>query len=154
MNIPCRKKCDICRDCYSCGCGKWKFDPDCEECGVCLPEERKIREELLYVSGPYRAESLYQIAENINKAKRIGMKFWKQGYAVITPHLNTQYMDGFLPSYRWLIGDLVMIQRSDVIALLKNWRKSKGARIEAIAAVLCGLKILEENEEGCFIQIK
>ena len=47
---------------------------------------------LAYIIGPYRADTIYQIKKNIEKAEETALKYWKKGYAVICPHLNTAFL--------------------------------------------------------------
>jgi len=86
--------------------------------------------EVVYISGKYRADTVNGIHENIQKARDEAIRWWKRGYAVICPHLNTAFMDGACPDETWLEGDLELLRRSDIVVMLRGWKQSEGARRE------------------------
>ena len=50
-----------------------------------------------YISGPYRStEGINGIQENITRARNVATKYWRKGYAVICPHMNSAMMDGIM----------------------------------------------------------
>lgn len=87
---------------------------------------------LAYVAGPYRGKSKIklinrlQVICNILRAAKVAKKLWKMGYAVICPHLNSALMDGVAPDEAFLNGDLLMLDRCDLIVLQGKWHKSSG----------------------------
>ena len=93
---------------------------------------------IIFVSGPYRGN----IAENIQKAKEASIQLWQDGYAVITPHLNTAHFDGYCPDEVWLAGDLEILRRCDVIFMLPGWEQSEGAMAEHALAEELGKEIM------------
>ena len=99
---------------------------------------------LVYISGAYRAPTLYGVVRNIRRAERTALKYWKKGYAVICPHKNTALMDGGCCDKVWLDGDLEMVRRCDMIVMMRNWRKSEGARNEHALAKRLGIRIVYE----------
>ena len=70
------------------------------------------------------------MVENIRRAEKVAIKYWKKGYAVICPHSNTALFDGSSPDEVWLNGDLELIKRSDTVVMIKGWEKSIGASNE------------------------
>lgn len=53
----------------------------------------------------------------------------------------------FNPTYAdYIKADIKELLRCDIIILLDNWRKSKGAKCEYRIACCCGLKIIHEKE--------
>ena len=83
-----------------------------------------------YIIGPYRAKNPYEMVQNIRRAEKVALKYWKKGYAVICPHKNTALFDGYLPDEVWLKGDRELIKRSDVIIVMKHWIRSEGSTVE------------------------
>ena len=83
-----------------------------------------------YISGPYRACHIYDIVLNIRAAEKTALIYWRMGYAVICPHKNTSMLDGFVDDSVWLDGDLELLRRSDVVVMLPDWRRSRGAIAE------------------------
>ena len=56
--------------------------------------------------------------------------------------MNTAFMDGSCEDDTWLLGDLELIRRSDIVVMLEGWEKSEGARAEHEEANSQGLKII------------
>jgi hypothetical protein len=101
---------------------------------------------LAYIAGPYRAETTQGIITNIMKARAVAVKYWQLGYSVICPHMNTALFDGLAPDTVWLEGDFEMLKRCDVIVMLPEYTKSKGALQELEVAKEAGLDIIFEPE--------
>lgn len=105
---------------------------------------------LIYVAGPYTGDSYSEIHDNIVKAEYAAMRLWKNGYAAITPHLNTahfeKYEDDNLNYNVWIEGDMEILSRCDVIFMLKDWTKSKGAVREHEWAIKNDLSVYYEEE--------
>jgi len=105
-----------------------------------------------YISGPYRAGHGRTVLENIRVAEKYAIKYWREGYAVVCPHLNTAHFDGVVPDARFLEGDLEFIKRlhdTDAMVMLPNWMESKGAIQEQELAMERGLRIIyEKNVEA------
>ena len=81
---------------------------------------------IAYIAGPYRNKTIHGIVENIRRAEKYAIKYWKLGYAVICPHKNTALFDGLLPDNTWIDGDCELLRRSDVIVFTGNWWESEG----------------------------
>lgn len=90
---------------------------------------------LAYVSGKYSDPSHYQMKRYIIKAEEVAVELWKFGFAVICPHTNTSFLDGIVPYDNFIKGDKLMVERSDLIVMVDNWKTSKGANIELKHAV-------------------
>ena len=107
---------------------------------------------LVYIAGPYTGETTYDVLENIRKAEKVAIRYWKMGYAVICPHKNTAFLEGSIDPDSlflepWLEGCFEMIRRCDVIVMMKDWDKSPGARQEHTLAKEFHLEIIYEKEE-------
>lgn len=99
---------------------------------------------IAYIAGPYRAKTIRGMVENIRRAETVALSYWKKGYAVICPHLNSALLDGALPDSTWLKGDLEILRRCDVLVAMKKWRTSVGAKAEVKFAKERGMKIIYE----------
>ena len=93
---------------------------------------------VIYVSGKYRAKSIFGVALNIWRARRAARRLWQEGYAVLCPHLNTSF---FKEDSAYIRGDCEFVKRCDAIYMLKNWQDSAGASIEFQIAREYGLEI-------------
>lgn len=95
-----------------------------------------------YIAGPYRANTVSGIVDNIRKAEAVAIEYWKKGYAVICPHKNTALLDGVCNDDVWLKGDIEIMKRCDVIVMVPGWAKSTGATDEYNIAVSLGMEIV------------
>ena len=102
---------------------------------------------VLYVVGPYRAGSIREIVENIRRAEKVALKYWKAGFAVVCPHMNSALFDGALPDEEILEGCLNIMGRCDGLVVLPTWESSPGSRAEIARAQELGLKIIWEKED-------
>jgi hypothetical protein len=96
---------------------------------------------LAYVAGPYRAATEWGVLSNIRDAESVAIELWKLGLAVICPHKNTALLGGIVPDDVWLTGDLVMMERCDLVVMTPRWECSAGARAEKLRAEQCGLPV-------------
>ncbi len=104
------------------------------------------KQQVVYVAGPFRAESHWEIEGNIRRAESYALELWLQGYAVICPHANTRFYQGAAPDESWLEGDLTILERCDIIALVLGWEKSEGTLGELKRARECGLLEMYQQE--------
>lgn len=98
---------------------------------------------LIYVSGRYRARTWFGKVWNIWKARRVARRLWKEGWAVICPHMNTALFDEDCP---YIDGDCLMVEGCDAIFMMRNWEKSEGAKIELATAKIEGIEIIFEGD--------
>lgn len=101
---------------------------------------------LVYVAGAYRGIS---VKENIVTAERKSLELIRAGFAVITPHKNTanyeQYEDGQKITHQtWLDMDLVILERCDILYVLKDSENSEGTQIEIAFARAHNIPVVEE----------
>jgi len=93
-----------------------------------------LRKIVAYVAGPYRAETVNGIVENIQRVRSVALELWRMGYVVICPHLNSALMDGAVDKV-FLEGGLELVRRSDVVVLVGDWRESEGTLAEVELAL-------------------
>lgn len=82
---------------------------------------------LIYLAGPYRAESESAVFGNICRAREAAMGMWRVGFVPVCPHLNSALMGGVVADGIFLTGDLEILARCDAVALLLGWNESAGA---------------------------
>ena len=88
---------------------------------------KTLRNVVLYVAGPYRADTIYKIKKNIERAEEVAMDIWRSGFSVICPHKNTAFFDGELSDDSWMIGGLEVLKRCDGLYLINGWEYSTGS---------------------------
>jgi hypothetical protein len=98
---------------------------------------------LIFISGPYRGKTKADIARNIRAARAAAIEFWRAGYGVFCPHLNSAHMDGIAEDRAFLDFDLRILEVCDILYLLPGWETSAGARIERKEAAKLGKEIWE-----------
>ena len=103
---------------------------------------------IAYIAGPYRAKNGRTILDNIRAAEQVALEYWKKGYAVICPHLNTAFFDGHCPDSTWLDGDLKILSRCDVIVMMPTYMESSGAIAELQLAGDLGIEIIYHSSDG------
>ena len=98
--------------------------------------------DIVFICGPYRAKTIFGRMRNIAEARRVAIKYWKVGYAVLCPHLNSLSFDKYCPDENFLDGYLSMLRHVSVIVMLPKWKKSEGSRKEHELAVELKKKII------------
>src|SRR6185369_7826986 len=95
-----------------------------------LQHRKRLR---AYVAGPYRDKrGMYYVDKNINDARQVACELWAMGFAVVCPHTNTRFMDGYagISDCSFLEGDLDLIDGLDILVMMPRWRESSGATDE------------------------
>lgn len=96
----------------------------------------------IYIAGPYRAKTEYEIAENIQHAEKYAKKYWALGYGVFCPHKNSAFFGGVCPDEQFLEADLQFLKMCDIVVMIPGWTQSKGARDEHALAQKLGKEII------------
>jgi hypothetical protein len=92
------------------------------------------RMKVVYIAGPYRAASEYEVVQNIRRAEALALEVWKAGAAAICPHMNTALWGGAAPDSVWLEGDLEILRRCDALLRVPGEYTSFGTGEEIKAA--------------------
>jgi len=88
---------------------------------------------LVYIAGPYRADTFWEIEQNIQKAKLYAarvIKDYNGEYYPVIPHSNTGHFGGLKDEKYFLEGTMEQLKRCDAIVLIPGWDKSKGSIAE------------------------
>lgn len=96
---------------------------------------------VVYLIGPFRAETGWQIEQNIRRAEEVALEIWKMGAAVLCPHTNMRFFNGEASDGLWLAGDLELLSRADGAVLLPGWERSQGSLPELEAAATRGMRV-------------
>ena len=85
---------------------------------------------LIYIAGPYRAQTTWGIAQNIHRAREAGALVASFGAYPVIPHSNTAHMDGVADDALWLGGTLELMRRCDGVVFCRGWMSSSGSVAE------------------------
>lgn len=96
---------------------------------------------IVYIGGPYRAKSEWQVLQNIRRAERVGLTWAKKGHAVLIPHKAFAFMGGALPDAYFIEADLAFLAKCDAMVVLPGWRKSAGTLGEIAFAREHGIQL-------------
>lgn len=109
--------------------------------------DRKL---LVYVAGPYRAETGVKVRENIARAAEVFVELLKRGYAAVCPHTMTAEMEYLHPEVEdrvWLTMELEIVTRVDAVILVEGWEHSTGTAAEIAEASRFGIPVFHSLEE-------
>lgn len=96
---------------------------------------------VVYVAGPFRGPTSWEIEENIRRAERLALDVWRLGAACICPHTNTRFFQGAANDEVWLRGDLAILEKCDAVMLTPDWERSSGATAEVAHAKARGIPV-------------
>lgn len=104
------------------------------------------RPPLIYIAGPYRSGSHWQLEQNIRIAEAAGFEVALLGGYPIIPHSNTRgyFEDAQQSPSFWLEATLELMRRCDAIYLLPQWPMSSGARDEHLEAQRLAMPIFHD----------
>ena len=88
------------------------------------------RMRVIYVAGPFRGKTAWEVAENVRAAERLGFEVAQLGAMPLIPHANTSNFDGTMTAEFWLEGTMELLRRSDAVIFTLDWDRSSGARGE------------------------
>ena len=82
---------------------------------------------VIYIAGPFRAQTSWQIELNIHQAKCAAFEIWKVGHVAICPHANSGDFAGEPFEDSVLAGYREVVRRCDAVLLLPGWEASIGS---------------------------
>lgn len=90
----------------------------------------KVKPQLIFVCGPYRADTDNERHDNIEAARKVAVEVWRKGHYALCPHKNSEFMSGVCDEQQFLDGSLEMLRRCDAVIMVGGWRNSEGSRLE------------------------
>ena len=93
---------------------------------------------LVYLAGPYRADTAWEIEQNVQWAERLAAQLWKHGFVAVSPHLLTRHFQGIAPDSIFLDGLIELMRRCDCVLV---FGRSPGTDEEVIEASKCELPV-------------
>lgn len=102
---------------------------------------------MIYIAGPYSADSAWQREKNIRAAEEACCALWKAGIAAICVHTMSRYFYGEVPEDIAVGIDNEILELCDGILLVGDWEKSKGTLGELDLAQSLRLEIYYTVED-------
>lgn len=99
---------------------------------------------LIYVAGPYTAETWQGVRANVDKACEAGRLLMHLGHHPVVPHsmyMGWDLADPRLNYEHFIKADLDLLARCDAIVMLPGWENSPGSCGEYTEALERGLQI-------------
>lgn len=100
---------------------------------------------LVYVAGPYRAETGQERQRNVLRAALRGATVAKHGGMPVVPHLLTRGLEGAAAEEFWIRGTMAVLGRCDAVFLVEGWKGSVGSVDEVAEAVRIGIPVFEDE---------
>lgn len=117
-------------------------------------EERKggvKMDECVYIAGRYSGADYNQIDQHIGIAREAATDLAKAGVRFFCAHTHTAHFDAIAPNVPedfYIDLDNFFLEKCTAILLLDNWRESRGAREEKLAAEARGIPIFYDVEDA------
>lgn len=102
---------------------------------------------VVYVAGPYRADTTWQIECNTRAAEQLALQVWQAGAAAICPHSNSRFFQGSAPDEAFVDGYLEVLRRCDAMLLVVDDKASAGTQGEIAEAKKRGIPIFTSVEQ-------
>lgn len=115
------------------------------------------RMKMIYVAGPFRAATPWEVEQNIRRAEELVFKLNQYFYLhnmnffAICPHTMFRYFDGTLSDQFWLDAVMEVLRRSDAVVAMKGHATSSGTLKELALIKRLGKPIFfEANGDVCY----
>lgn len=100
---------------------------------------------VVYVAGPFRGATPWDVAENVRAAERVALEVAKCGAMPLCPHTNTAHFGGQLTGQFWIDGTMELLKRSDAIIMVNGWEESSGSQDERAWALSVSLPVFYQS---------
>lgn len=115
-------------------------------------EEEKVMKHV-YIAGPYRGKTAWEVEQNIRRAEEVAFKVAECGHVPVCPHSMYRYFNGELTDQFWLDGTISLLSRCDVMVVLSGYENSEGTKEEIAFAQEHGIPVFKLGFEDGDISI-
>jgi hypothetical protein len=98
---------------------------------------------LVYVAGPYRAKTAWEVEQNVRRAEEWCLKIAHYGHAPVCVHTMYRFFHKLKDDQFWIDATLALLQRCDAAIFIDGWKDSEGSLGENKEAHRLKLKIWE-----------
>lgn len=81
---------------------------------------------LVYVGGPFRAKTTWQLVENIRTAEAAGFKLAQLGAIPVIPHTMFGNFDRTLTDAFWIDATLLLLRQCEAMLVVGDYKSSEG----------------------------
>ncbi len=106
-------------------------------------------EKVVYVAGPYTANTDFVRMRNIRRADDVTAQLWSIGVFALCPHKITAFYGGLREESVFIEGGLEFLRRCDAVVLVEGWESSGGTLGEIREAIK--LEIPVYRNVSCFV---
>lgn len=88
---------------------------------------------VVFISGPYREDSYFDISRNIADAQETAAALARLGIGFFCPHAHSSHFEVIVPKRNqdwWYSLDLRIAEACDAVLFLPSWGRSNGSRLE------------------------
>ena len=106
----------------------------------------------IYVAGPYSADNVIDVLDNIREGMRLSTEVFLAGFAPFCPWLDFHYQLMLRNDERISVNDyyaysLAWLEVSDAMLVGKGWKQSKGTQAEILHTKMLGIPVLWSIKE-------
>jgi hypothetical protein len=102
---------------------------------------------VVYIAGPYRAETAWQIEENVRAAERWILPLAEVGVIGWPPHATFRWFHGTMTDRWWLEATKELMRRCDAVFLVPGWHRSVGTHGEREEAAARKMPVFDRLED-------
>jgi hypothetical protein len=100
---------------------------------------------VVYIIGPFRGKSPWEVAQNVRHAEEVALAVAEMGAMPLCPHTNTAHFDGLLTAEFWLAGTSELLRRCDAAVTVGGWMYSNGSLSEVALAGEIGIPVFHDH---------
>jgi nucleoside 2-deoxyribosyltransferase len=97
---------------------------------------------VVYVAGPFRAKTPWEIEKNVRRAEEVSLWLWTHGITNICPHTLTRFFQHAASEDIFLEGTLELMRLCDVVVVLPEYTQSTGTLGEIAEATRLGIPVV------------
>lgn len=104
------------------------------------------RMKLIYIAGPYRADTPWEVEQNIREAEIAALCVAEIGLVPVIPHSMYRYFNESLSDDYFLRATIDIMTRCDAVYAFRKWMPSKGTDCEIATAKDLDIPVLTSLE--------
>ena len=112
----------------------------------------KSNMKVVYLAGPFRGATPWDIESNVRKIEAIGLEVAKMGGTPLMPHTQYRFFQDSLPDEFWIEATKELLRRCDCIVMCPGWQDSTGSRGEHALAVERGMPVFMWGQDDRQLQ--